>query len=254
MTEQIREILSKRNAVLKSWAEPEKHRGNVARMISKNYEIYDLFRRDLPKARKMGGLEANSKEQRTLWDALVTGGFAIEIAPSRFAPVPGEKAINYLSGGWLEDLAYEAILEAGADAAVARAVLDWQISGYAGQNEVDVLARKDDRLVFFSCKCASACLAEDRPRARLMQKDRLIGYLHEADNLADHFGSHRDAVILLVTTDLIDEQHHDQARLPTLFGKASALDVEVIGLDHLKWRLLVKRLQDILARKPVPVA
>jgi hypothetical protein len=216
-------------------------------MISKNYEVYDQFRRHLTKARILGGLEAESGEQQSLWHALVTGGFAVEMAPNRYAPAPGEKTINFLTGGWLEDLAYEAILEAGADAALARAILDWRVDGYSGQNEVDVLARSGERLIFFSCKCAGAWLAEDNARARLVQKDKLMGYMHEADNLADHFGSRGDAVVLMVTTDLIDEREHDRIRLPALFGKASALDVEIIGLDHLSWRPLVKRLQALLA-------
>jgi hypothetical protein len=251
MTERIVELLSRRNAVLKSSAEPDRHRGNVARMISKHYPVYDQFRRRLSNAGKGGGLEVASEEQHTLWHGLVAGGFAMEMAPGHYAPVPGERAINFLTGGWLEDLAYEAILEAGADAALARAILDWKIGGYEGQNEVDVLALKGDRLIFFSCKCASAWLAEDSARARLVQKDKLTGYMHEADNLADHFGSHGDAVVLLVTTDLIDESHHNRARLPSLFGKANALDVEIIGLDHLGWRPLVKRLQELLANTSV---
>lgn len=246
MTAQIRELLSRRNAVLHSWAQPERHRGNVARMISKNYEVYDQFRPHLSKARDLGGLEAESEQQQSIWHALVSGGLAMEMAPNRYAPVPGEKAINFLTGGWLEDLAYEAILEAGADAALARAILDWKVEGYSGQNEVDVLARSGERLIFFSCKCANACLAEDHARARLLQKDKLMGYMHEADNLADHFGVQGDAVVLLVTTDLIDESNQNRARLPTLFGKAKALDVELIILDHLGWRPLVQRLKALL--------
>lgn len=246
MTDQIRDLLSRRNAVLHSWSQPERHQGNIARMISKNYEVFDQLRPHLSKARDLGGLEAKSAQQLSVWHALVNGGLAMEMAPNRYAPVPGEKAINFLTGGWLEDLAYEAILDAGADAAVARAILDWSVEGYSGKNEVDVLARSGERLIFFSCKCANARLAEDHARARLLLKDKLMSYLHEADNLADHFGVQGDAVILMVTTDLINEGNQNRARLPTLVGKAKALDVEIISLEHLGWRSLVTCLRKII--------
>lgn len=247
MTKRIRELLARRDVTLQSWAEPSRHRGNIARMIGKHYTVYDQFRQHLTKARRLNGLEPDSDEQRTLWRALVSKGFAQEMAPNRYAPLPDHQALRFLTGGWLEDLAYEAILEAGADAALTGAILDWSVQGYTGQNEVDVLARKGERLIFCSCKCACSWLA--RGNARGVHKDTLMGYLHEADNLADHFGSPGDAVILLVTTDLIDEGNLNRARLPTLFGKAGALDVELISLDHLGWHPLVTGLRDVLRKQ-----
>ena len=62
--------------------------------------------------------------------------------------------------------------------------------------------------------------------------------LHEADNLADHFGNTNSFVGLILSTDLYDE-YARKPKYEALFGKARALDVDLITLEDLKWSRLV---------------
>ncbi|RTZ71701.1 MAG: hypothetical protein DSY99_04905, partial [Candidatus Neomarinimicrobiota bacterium] len=78
-----------------------------------------------------------------------------------------------------------------------------------------MIGRKDGGLVFVSCKAAKAVLRKEGN-----QRSQLMSYLHEADDLYDHFGRQGDQVILVVSTDLIDEAMNHRARYPALFGKA----------------------------------
>ena len=70
--------------------------------------------------------------------------------------------------------------------------------------------------------------------------------MHEADNLADHFGERGEKVAVLVTTDLYDEVR-DTARYQALMGKAAVLDVQLIALEELGWDRLVEAFQGILS-------
>ncbi len=241
----IQNLLERRNATIQSWDEPSEHRANAARAIIKDYPTFDQFRDQLAQGSGNHWFHPENKRQQKVWEKLFNLGFARRNRSGKFAPERKPGAIEFLTGGWLEDLSREAILAAGADAALPRAKIEWEVDGFRGHNELDVIARKDQRLIFFSCKCAKATLdgAASAQGARL--RNKLMTYLHEADNLVDHFGERNDIVALVVTTDLIDEAAN-RVRYPSLFGKARALDVKLITLDDMNWRSLVERMRAIM--------
>lgn len=157
---------------------------------------------------------------------------------------------RFVTVGWLEEVACLAALEAGADQALYSQQIKWQVDGYWGENEIDVIARFGNRLGFYSCKAYGAHYrrSNDRSRKKLMEA------LHEADNLADHFGNEDAYVGLILSTDLYDE-YAKRPKYMALFGKARALKVDLITLEDLKWPKLVKAMslssqQDQLGIRP----
>lgn len=246
----IERYLNDRGARLTQSGASTEERVNHARMIARHFETFDRFRPHLAGARSVGGISPADEDERFVFDRLSKARFMEEIGPGRFAPIANPDAVRYLTGEWLEDLAYAAAIDAGADAAVVRANLNWRVGRYRGSNELDVIARKGERLVFVSCKCARAVLEIAPGELDETVRVRLLQYLHEADNMADHFGKAGDAVVLMVTTDLIDEARRDRARYGALFGKAEALDVELIGLDHLSWPTLLDRMKRVIGSAP----
>jgi hypothetical protein len=150
---------------------------------------------------------------------------------------------RYLSGGWLEELAWLAAMEAGADEAIYGQVIGWQVKGYSGENEIDLIVRKGEDLGFVSCKALRSELdMQDRK-----QRNRLMDSVHEADNLGDHFGKPGEKVAVLVTTDLFDEERNS-VRYNALMGKAAVLDVQIIALEDLGWTKLVEAIHKLFER------
>jgi hypothetical protein len=150
------------------------------------------------------------------------------------------KGRRYLSGGWLEELAWLAAMEAGADEAIFGQVLGWQVKGYTGENEIDLIMRHDEKLSFVSCKA----FRSELDMADRKHRNRLMDAVHEADNLADHFGRAGEKVAVLVTTDLYDEVK-DSPRYNALMGKAAVLDVQLIALEDLSWERLVSAMRGL---------
>jgi hypothetical protein len=145
---------------------------------------------------------------------------------------------RYLSGGWLEELAWLASQDAGAEEAFYGQVIGWSVKGFSGENEIDLIMRKGGNMGFVSCKALRSQLdMHDRK-----QRNRLMDAVHEADNLADHFGRPGDGVAVLVTTDLHDEIR-GVPRYNALMGKAAVLDVRMISLEDLGYDTLVAALR-----------
>ena len=145
------------------------------------------------------------------------------------------KGRRFMSGGWLEELAWLAAMEAGAHEAFYGQVLGWQVKNFTGENEIDLIARYGSRLCFVSCKALRSQLdMSDRKH-----RSRLMDAVHEADNLADHFGKEDERVAVLITTDLFDEMKN-APRYNALMGKAAVLDVQIIALEQLSWEKLVE--------------
>ena len=144
---------------------------------------------------------------------------------------------RYLSGGWLEELAWLAAQAAGAHECLYGQCIGWSVKGFTGENEIDLIVRRDDTLGFVSCKALRSDLdIQDRKH-----RNRLMDAVHEADNLADHFGRGGERVAVLVTTDLFDELR-GVPRYNALMGKAAVLDVRIIPLEELQWDKLVHAL------------
>lgn len=243
-TVSIEALLEERNARLKPGGGRASHaieRQHVTKIIQQNYPAFEPVR-DLVLAR--GSKDANPREQltshgHTIIDALHECGM-IDRAAER--PRPNHVAVKrYLSGGWLEELAWLAAMEAGADEALYGQPVSWQVGEYYGENEIDLILRRGERLGFVSCKALQSEFdAENRKH-----RNRLMDALHEADNLADHFGKPGERVAVLVTTDLIDEMR-DTPRYTALMGKAAVLDVRIIPLEELGWNKLVSAMAELI--------
>jgi hypothetical protein len=147
---------------------------------------------------------------------------------------------RYLSGGWLEELAWIAAMDAGAEEAFYGQCIGWSVKGFNGENEIDLIMRRNSTLGFISCKALRADLDIHDKKHR----NRLMDAVHEADNLADHFGRPGERVAVLVTTDLHDEIK-GAPRYNALMGKAAVLDVRIIPLEELNYDRLVQALTEM---------
>jgi len=210
--------------------------------LSDNFSSFNNLRRHLINNYPPHFHVQNKKEQSIL--DILMGYKVIEKHDAHNYKIQDMNDVEiYLKGAWLEELAWHAILQAGADAATFGQQLYWNSGGFSGQNEIDVIARKGEKLIFISCKTRPP-LPLDRNRANY-RKD-FKHNLAEADNYQDHFGKEGDIVILLNTRDLFDEYNGGQSRYEDIMGKAHALDVQLIGLEDLPYDRLVSRFKKIL--------
>lgn len=205
----------------------------VSKYIAENYVVLaslsSYFQYNTPLNNPVRTLE-----QQKLVDLLKEKNILIE--DGRDWVPTDQSAAQYLSGFWLEELAWAAALEAGADAAVYSQHITWGDDEFNGQNEIDVIAAFGDHITFISCKALRPHINPSKDQSRYKN---LRMALHEADDLADHFGIEGDRVIYLTTVDMIHEAKDDAHRMPSLAGKAKALDVQIIGLEQIGWVDLV---------------
>ena len=239
----IASLLADRNASLKGVSGDTglaTQRASLTHLIREDYPAFEPVRDVLLKRYVDAERSDQLGEQgQQIIDHLVDHGLAKQSDDGHIASHSAAK--RYLSGGWLEELAWLAAIEAEADEAVFSQSLIWNAKGYHGQNEIDLIVRKGDRLGFTSCKAVNSDFDSENKK----QRSRLMEALHEADNLVDHFGKEGDRVAILVTADLIDELRN-QPRYMTLMGKAAALDVRVIPLEELGWDTLVSALGELI--------
>jgi hypothetical protein len=182
-----------------------------------------------------------------LINALIKSGLAFRNADNTV--ICDNEGRKYLSGAWLEELAYLAAMEAGAEEALYGQVIGWRVKEFVGENEIDLIARCGEDLTFVSCKALRSELdMQDRKH-----RNRLMDAVHEADNLTDHFGRAGERVAVMVTTDLFDEIR-GVARYNALMGKAAVLDVRIIPLEELEWTKLVAAMHDLMFNKLSPGA
>jgi len=224
-------------------------RRSLTRLIADNYGVFEQVR-----DRIFRSTEQFVRHAEIIPETLDPGGHEIlaallqqglvrrEPQGAEICEVRGKK---YLSGGWLEELAWLAAREAGADEVIHGQNIGWNAHGYAGENEIDLIARRVETLSFVSCKALRSRLEGNDKKHR----NRLMDAVHEADNLADHFGKPGERVAVLVTTDLFDELK-GVPRYGALMGKAAVLDVRVISLEDLHWNGLVKAFSDLWEARP----
>jgi hypothetical protein len=243
----IETILKDRGAWLKAThGDPKVAQANAAlsRMIADNYILFETVRDAVFKA-----TDDYVHRVAIAPHALDRDGLALLAEMEKHAMVIREpsgnaicetKSKRYLSGGWLEELAWLAAMEAGADEALFGQVIGWKVKEFTGENEIDLILREGDRLGFVSCKALRSELdMHDRKH-----RNRLMDAVHEADNLCDHFGRPGEKVAVLVTTDLFDEVKA-APRYNALMGKAAILDVEIIPLEGISWAKLVSAIQTL---------
>ena len=239
----IENILTGRSAFLKGSGGDKnaaENRRDLTMAIQQNYPAFELLRDKLLGA---GGPQNAAQPVRVLdaASAAETEFLFDRLQQHELLKLDqGEVTVNsidarrFMTGGWLEELAWLAVMEAGAHEAHYSQLVGWDVEGYTGENEIDVIFRRDDKLGFVSCKALRSSLqsSDRKHRARMMDA------VHEADNLADHFGEPGERVGVLVTTDLFDEER-GEARYQALMGKAAVLDVRVIPLEDIRWDKLV---------------
>ena len=248
----IAELLRRRNAFLKGCGGDEKEalsRHALLRMIGNDYRAFEPLRDALLNGAGVDGaaLQSMPAAASAMLEALRAHGLvggregrlrALDAAGRRF-----------LSGGWLEELAWIAGMHAGADEGLFSQCVGWEVKGYRGENEIDVILRKGTRLAFISCKA----LQSDFDSGNRKLRQRLMDALHEADNLCDHFGRDGDRVGVLVTSDLYDELRGDKPRYQALMGKAAVFDVRIIPLEELEWEKLVAAMRNLLEDPAEPL-
>jgi hypothetical protein len=219
-------------------------RANLTRLIGARYAQFEALRDALLKLERA----TSHNELQSLAEAVAAHDILghmleaelIAISESGHLQVDN-RARRYLTGGWLEELAWLAALSAGADEAIYGQVIGWEVKGFTGENEIDLIMRKGDALSFVSCKA----LRSELDITDKKHRNRLMDAVHEADNLADHFGQRGEKVAVLVTTDLYDEIR-DTPRYQALMGKAAVLDVHLIALEKLGWDKLLEAFQGML--------
>jgi hypothetical protein len=204
-------------------------RAGLSRHLWEEYRAFNPLRLALVREQPFHPMDP---AQRRVRDALVAAGLLVAVGGGRIEPM-SDDAERYLRGGWLEELAFCAVVAAGAEEAFFAQPVDWTVDGHLGRNEIDVIARRGDVLSFTSCKAVSPTLSAATP-----DRARLDGYVLESAYWDLHFADGHGRAMLLVATDLVDEQR-DAARFPSVAGRARVLDVDLVGLDHGRWADLV---------------
>ncbi len=244
----IESILKSRGAWLKGQPadlDAVRERANMTQIISSGYRVFEevrdriLHNTDAFMRHVEIIPETLSPEGHSMVNDLLSHGIILrEEHGHEICEAQGRR---YLSGGWLEELAWLAAVEAGADEAVFGQVLGWSVKGFTGENEIDLIMREGEHLGFVSCKALRADLdMHDRKH-----RNRLMDAVHEADNLVDHFGRQGDKVAVLISTDLIDEKR-GAVRYNALMGKAAVLEVRVIPLEEMAFNNLKNALAELL--------
>ncbi len=243
----IDNLLKNRGAWLKTVSGNPQHaveHAPLSRLIAENYELFEKVRDRIFKA-----TEEFMRHVEVTPDTLDADGHRLVSELQQHGMVLREshghaicevKGRRYMSGGWLEELAWLAAIEAGAHEAIYGQVLGWKVKTFTGENEIDLIARHGSRLSFVSCKA----LRSELDMSDRKHRNRLMDAVHEADNLADHFGREGERVAVLVTTDLFDEIKN-VPRYNALMGKAAVLEVEIIPLEHLSWEKLVSAMRGL---------
>jgi hypothetical protein len=240
----IAKLLESRGAWLKGASHDHglaQGRLSLTRRISENYPLFEQVR-----DRIFHATESFIRHAEIVPETLSEAGHALLGDMLRHGLVLKEdhgheiceaQGRRYLSGGWLEELAWLAAQEAGAHECLYGQCIGWSVKGFTGENEIDLIMRRGGTLGFVSCKALRSVLdMQDRKH-----RNRLMDAVHEADNLADHFGRQGERVAVLVTTDLYDEMR-GMPRYNALMGKAAVLDVRIIPLEELGWDRLVQAL------------
>jgi len=214
-------------------------RHKVARFIAEHYRDFEPLRIHLVDHRH--SFHAKNDKQRQMLAFLRDRNLIKQVADQTFEAVD-QDARAFFTGRWLEEYAYFAALAAGYDEVETGRMVKWRVGPDEGFNEIDVITRKEDRLLFVSCKAIRSDIRQDKKT-----RDRLVDFLHEADNIVDHFGGPDDRMALFCTADLYEEYNNDQSRFPPLTGKARILDVEIFSLEDLAWNDIVSRFRRLMA-------
>lgn len=220
-----------------------KHEGayqrlDISKLIAKNFEGFDAVRTHLMHPAQFRSIRHPSKDVATMISLLSDLGWVKASSSAHTWKLTDDLDVDvrwYLQGGWLEEYVYCAHVKAGVDEAFYGQRVEWTVGEVFGKNEIDVVARRGDVLSFTSCKT-------QHPEQKQGVATALTRFLTEADYWDTHFADNRGKVLLVVTADFIDEMHRNKHRYPTVLARASILDVEMVGLEDIRWEKLVDRI------------
>lgn len=202
-----------------------------SKFIGEHYVLYDLLRPHLLHHHDFPYVDENGPAAAVI-RYLMRLGWIARMRKNAYRITDDNGIRNYLAGGWLEELAFMAHRAAGVDEAYYGQQIAWRVDGVAGQNEIDVIARRGDLLSFTSCKTLRAHKNDG-------QMALLRNFLTEADYWNIHFADDKGRALLIVTTDMVDEMHHNRQRYPELLARATILNVSIAGLEQLHWDRLI---------------
>lgn len=209
----------------------------AAQHLAANYPAFDRLRLSLldPESHPF---QATDQAVCAIATWLVQNAWLVKTANGGFAFSKANKeARPFLAGLWLEGYVCCAVMEAGADEAYFGQKVEWMVDDVRGRNEIDVLARKGDRLILVSCKSVKS-------RPDTGRSGELRDYLFETHYWNLHFAKGTGLALLVTTADLIDEQPPTEIeRFPPVGKQAGILNVALVGGESLPWDTLVKRLR-----------
>jgi hypothetical protein len=218
----------------------------LSKLIANNYLAYDALRIHLH-APGQHPAPKKSAELEIITEQLFALGWIVEAKGKhgfRLAPKCGGSVKQYLFGHWLEEYSYCAFLEAGADEAYYSQKVEWTVDGVTGKNEMDVVARKGETVVFASCKSI-------RPLPKAGIESEMLAYFRELHDWDEHFSAGKATAVIISTLDLELEREAacPLVRYPILTAKGKVLEVMSLGLEHLSWHSLVAELGNLLRRE-----
>ena len=204
----------------------------VAKRLWEDYALFSSLRLAIETDRKF---RPRSRESKRLVQFLLDTGLIEQIHSEKFrySDLDAAKFLGTRGNYWLENLAFFAMMESGADETLLRQRVTWVVDGVSGTNEIDVIGRRGNVLSFVSCKAFAPKIRNTR-----LGKKNLWNAVMEAAYWDSHFADGDGRAVFLVSTDLVDEIA-GQARFPTVTARAKVLDVDVMGLDIRAWHNLV---------------
>jgi hypothetical protein len=141
----INSLLKERGAWLKSIhgdVQQAKDHADLSRMIAGDYQNFEKVRDRIFKSTEdfMRHVQIEPSTLNEQGHALVNEleKHGMVIRQEQYSAICEVKGRRYLSGGWLEELAWLAAMEAGADEAIFGQVLGWQVKGYTTREQTYV--------------------------------------------------------------------------------------------------------------------
>jgi hypothetical protein len=131
-----------------------KSRLELSKFLASNYLEYDSLRRHLSHPKQHSSF-LMSKSSEVLINILIRLKW-IEPGLNQDSYILSEnhsiEVKNYLFGHWLEEYVFCAFEAAGADEVFFSQKVQWVVDGVHGENEMDVIARREKIIGFVSCK------------------------------------------------------------------------------------------------------
>ncbi|WP_374763747.1 Card1-like endonuclease domain-containing protein [Yunchengibacter salinarum] len=237
----IRHLLARRGTRLEGshtapWA--ARQRLPVSRLLGDQYDRFDVVRRLLMSDWRRGVIMAILNPQCTALVQTLSDSGLLTLRGGR-AMASTAQARRYLSGGWLEELCWGSLLEAGADDALCSALVT-PYSGGGQRNELDVVAAWRGRLLFVSCKAFRIYAHHYRPGR--MPLDHAVATLSEKRT---RYGAAHDRALLLNTLDFwVDKKLRPRIRPADRLARRAG--ISLLGFEGLTPQTLPDRLGAVL--------